>query len=120
VIVTGYVEDKVLQGFYDHCRVAVVPLRFGAGIKSKVVEALRCGLPLVTTSIGAQGLNGLEQVARVAESERAIADAIADLLGDDEAWQHLSDVSVKYAEARFSRDSMRQSLAHVFSIEDKR
>ena len=120
VIVTGYVEDEVLQGFYDHCRVAVVPLRFGAGIKSKVVEALQCGLPLVTTSVGAQGLNGLEEVARVAEGEGDIADAIADLLGDDEAWKHLSEVSVKYAEARFSRDSMRDSLAQIFSIEERR
>ena len=50
---------------YRTARVAAVPLRYGAGVKLKVVEALREGLPLVTTSIGAQGMPGLEQWHRL-------------------------------------------------------
>jgi len=117
VIVTGYVEDKVLQDFYEHCRVAVVPLRFGAGIKSKVVEALQRGVPLVTTSVGAQGLRGVEEVACIAEDELSLARHIADLLHDDQTWKRMSIASARYAEARFSRDNMRRSLADIFSIE---
>ena len=117
VIVTGYVEDQVLQDFYEHCRVAVVPLRFGAGIKSKVVEALQRGVPLVTTSVGAQGLHGVEGVACVADDESSIARYIADLLADDDVWHRLSADSVHYAKARFSRETMRRSLADIFSIE---
>ena len=116
VVVTGYVDDTTLHDFYAQCRVAVVPLRFGAGIKSKVVEALQCGLPLVTTSVGAQGLAGIEEVARVVDDDCAMADAIVELLNDDALWCKLSEASARYAEARFSRDSMRHALAEIFSI----
>ena len=117
VVVTGYVEDAVLQDFYRRCRVAVVPLRFGAGIKSKVVEALQQGLPLVTTSIGAQGLDSLGRVARVADDTSAIVNAILELLTDDGIWRELSLASSHYAEQRFSRRSMRTALAEIFGIE---
>lgn len=117
VTVTGYVEDAVLQSFYQRCRVAVVPLRFGAGIKSKVVEALQQGLPLVTTPVGAQGLDGLDRVARIADDAPTIANMIADLLTDDQIWAELSTVSSGYAEQRFSRASMRASLSQIFSRE---
>ena len=118
VIVTGHVEDAVLQSFYERARVAVVPLRFGAGIKSKVVEALQQGLPLVTTSVGAQGLDGLDQAARIADDVPTIGAIIADLLTDDKLWTELSVASARYAEQRFSRASMRAALSKVFSHQD--
>ena len=69
VEVTGFVDDGELQRRYAQARVAVVPLRYGAGVKSKVVEALQQGLPLVTTSVGAQGLPGVEATCAVADDE---------------------------------------------------
>ncbi len=56
VEVTGYVTDAALTTLYDRARVVVAPLRFGAGVKGKVVEAMRLGVPVVTTTVGAQGL----------------------------------------------------------------
>lgn len=117
VVVTGYVEDALLQDFYRRCRVAVVPLRYGAGIKSKVVEALQQGLPLVTTAIGAQGLDGIDKVARVLDDAAAIAKAVRELLTDDGLWRVQSAASSRYAEQRFSRQSMRAALAEIFGIE---
>ena len=64
------VSDAELREHYRTARVAVVPLRYGAGVKLKVVEALREGLPLVTTQVGAQGLPGLDQVASVRDDAR--------------------------------------------------
>ncbi|UWX04295.1 glycosyltransferase [Pseudoxanthomonas sp. NC8] len=58
VEVTGYVSDEELARHYAEARVAVVPLRYGAGVKGKVVEAMQSGVPLVTTRVGAQGLPG--------------------------------------------------------------
>src|SRR6185369_10422535 len=43
--VTGYVTDEQLLAFYEAARVAVVPLRMGAGMKGKVIEALHYGIP---------------------------------------------------------------------------
>ena len=42
----------------ENARVTIVPLRFGAGIKGKLVEAMQCGTPSVTTSIGAESMHG--------------------------------------------------------------
>ena len=48
-----------------------MPLRTGAGVKSKVVEALREGLPIVTTTVGAQGLPEIESIIAIATGRRA-------------------------------------------------
>ena len=56
VTVHGYVSDEELISLYGRAACAVVPLRFGAGVKGKVLEAIRYGVPLVTTSIGAEGI----------------------------------------------------------------
>lgn len=110
VQVTGYVTDAQLQAFYQSSRVAVVPLRMGAGMKGKVIEALHHGLPLVTTPIGAQGLDGLESIATVASDEAELARRIVDLLHDDEAWLRASRDQQGYMEGRFSVEAMTQAL----------
>ncbi|MBT2117223.1 glycosyltransferase [Dyella sp. LX-66] len=116
VVVTGFVDDEALQDFYNRSRVAVVPLRFGAGVKSKVVEALQQGLPLVTTAIGAQGLSGLERVARIADDADGIAAALVDLLTSAGDWQQQSVAGKRYAEAHFSTGSMRRALADALEL----
>ena len=65
----------------------MVPLRMGAGVKSKVVEALREGLPLVTTSVGAQGLPGVEECVAVADDTSGLAHVAVKLLRDDALWR---------------------------------
>lgn len=115
VVVTGFVTDEELSNLYRQARVAVVPLRFGAGVKLKVVEALLHGLPLVTTPIGAQGLPGLEACATVAEDAEALATGICRLLEDDVTWQAHSDAGVAHVDAHFSRDTMRDALRKAFA-----
>lgn len=110
VEVTGYVTDEQLRAFYERARVAVVPLRIGAGMKGKVIEALHHGLPLVTTPVGAQGLDGLASVVAVSEDEAVMAERIARLLQDDEAWLQSSRDQQAYMEGRFSLDAMVQAL----------
>lgn len=110
VEVTGFVTDRELEERYAAARVAAVPLRFGAGVKSKVVEALQQGLPLVTTSVGAQGLPGLEKVAAVADQEAEIAHAIVELITNKRRWLALSRGGAAYARDRFSRQAMSDVL----------
>jgi O-antigen biosynthesis protein len=108
------VTDGELESAYDRARVAVVPLRCGAGVKLKVVEALRAGLPLVTTQVGAQGLPGLFQVAAVHEDAGDFAAAVVALLRDDAAWETRSLKQVEFARARFSREAMTESVLKAF------
>lgn len=120
VHVTGYVTDEQLQAFYRAARIAVVPLRFGAGVKSKVVEALRYGLPLVTTAVGAQGLEELDEVARVEDDPEAIAEAILELAGNDALWIQKSRAGARYAATRFSYAAMGAQLLDAMGIDAER
>lgn len=99
-----------LRERYAAARVAVAPLRFGAGVKLKVVEALREGVPLVTTPIGAQGLADLDTVASIATGPADFAEAVCRLLTDDLAWQQRCAGQLRYARARFSEQAMRRSF----------
>ena len=116
VEVTGFVSDAELQRRYRSARVAVVPLRFGAGVKSKVVEALQQGLPLATTGVGAQGLPGVEAACAVADDPAALAAAILALLDDDQAWLAASRAGAAYAGARFSRAALQATLLGALGI----
>ena len=55
LVFEGHVGD--LAKFYDEARVAIVPVRFGAGVKLKTIEALQYGVPTVTTAVGAEGID---------------------------------------------------------------
>lgn len=110
VTVTGYVTDARLAALYDASRVVIVPLRFGAGVKNKVVEALHFGTPLVTTSVGAQGLPGLASIAAVQDDEQAIVEAVHTFLTDDAAWLRASAAGRRYVAEHYSRAAMRRGL----------
>ncbi|MBS1054773.1 glycosyltransferase [Gluconobacter kondonii] len=119
VEVTGWVSDDHLRKYYETSRVAIVPLRFGAGVKGKVVEALHYGLPLITTSIGAEGIEGLEQILCVSDSAQDLANGIITLLSDDEHWLAQSCAQTEFAEKRFSFDAMRKSLEAALFFENE-
>lgn len=110
VEVTGYVDDAELARRYARARVAVVPLRFGAGIKGKVVEALQQGLPLVTTPVGAQGLTGLGDFTCVTDEAQAMAEGIVRLLRDAAAWRRQSRRGAGYAAGHFSWPALAERL----------
>lgn len=110
VSVHADVSDAELADWYARARVAAVPLLFGAGVKLKVVEAMVAGLPLVTTPIGAQGLDGLDSVAAVKRDAASFAASLVHLLADDRGWAHQVMVQTAYAEARFSTRALAASL----------
>ncbi|MBB3345225.1 glycosyltransferase [Luteimonas sp. RC10] len=120
VEVTGFVTDEELTKRYASARVAVVPLRFGAGVKGKVVEAMQQGVPIVTTPVGAQGLDGLERVASVFDEPEAIAAQLVNLMADDTLWVQRSRDAAAYCRARFSRDALGRALESAFAREAAR
>ena len=108
--VTGNLSGEALLERYAAARAAVVPLRVGAGVKGKVVEALQQGLPLVTTTIGVEGLAGLEAVVPVSDEPEAIARALLELLQDDRRWMRQSAGQLDYAERHFSKAALAESV----------
>lgn len=104
--VTGFVTDAELEGYYSRSRVAVAPLQFGGGMKGKVVEALRFGLPMVTTTIGAQGLGDAGGSLAVFDDPKEQTEQILVLLRDDSLWKARSAAGVSFARKHFSFDAM--------------
>jgi len=114
VRVTGAVTADALIGLYASARVAAVPLRAGAGVKLKVVEALQQGVPMITTEVGAQGLPGLADIVPVCGDPANFADAILHLMADDAAWLNQSVAQTAYARERFAPAAMRHALLAAF------
>jgi len=83
--VVGFVED--LREVLDRCRMSVVPIRYGAGIKGKIGTSLSYGLPCVATSIGAEGMDLTDgDGVLVADDPSDFADTVVQLYRDSELW----------------------------------
>ena len=105
VTVTGFVTDDELAIRYLQARVAMAPLRFGGGMKGKIIEAMRFGLPCVTTSTGAQGL-GDALFLGVSDDPAAMARKVVALMRDDRLWLDVSKASQAFARERFSEGAL--------------
>ena len=101
IIIEGFVPDETLEKLYRACRMAVVPLRFGAGVKGKVVEAAYFQIPLVTTSIGAEGLKLEDQSMLVEDDSVKMAELICGLYQDYDRLRAMSDAGIKFIEKYF-------------------
>jgi GT2 family glycosyltransferase/glycosyltransferase involved in cell wall biosynthesis/SAM-dependent methyltransferase len=119
VTVTGFVTDDELARRYSQARLAVAPLRYGGGVKGKVVEAMRFGLPIVTTSVGVQGLAAAQHAIAVADDPLPFAQAVVELLRDDERWLQVSAAGVAFAREHFSVGAMRRVFAEHIAFDRK-
>jgi O-antigen biosynthesis protein len=81
----GQLSDEHLGKMYTSCRVAIMPIRYGAGIKGKVLEAMYFGIPFVATSIALEGIEGIEDVIDPFNDEISFAQEVIRLLNSGEA-----------------------------------
>ncbi|HET6434923.1 MAG TPA: glycosyltransferase, partial [Xanthomonadaceae bacterium] len=89
VRVHGHVPD--IAPYMDGCRIAVAPLRYGAGVKGKVNLSMAHGQPVVATGCAVEGMHLVDGVdALVADGADAFADAIVRLHGDEALWTRLA------------------------------
>lgn len=114
VIVKGFVPEEELQRLYQTSRLAVVPLRYGAGVKGKVVEALYYGIPVVTTSVGAEGIEGIENIAVIEDKPQELVEAICNVYTDEEQLKEMSEKSQKYVREKFSTDAVWNIIREDF------
>jgi len=109
-LVKGWVDDAMHA--MQSARVCLAPLRFGAGIKGKLAEAMLCATPSVTTDIGVEGMQTeLAWPGMVANDAQAIADAAVKLYQQESSWQIASDLGEKNAECLFEQDQHFNALA---------
>ena len=89
VIVTGFVES--VKPYFDKSMISVIPVRLGGGFRGKSLEAMASGVPVVSTSLGVEGVEGKNgEHFLLAETPHEFADKIHLLLTDEELHQKLS------------------------------
>ncbi|MFN2509880.1 MAG: glycosyltransferase [Pyrinomonadaceae bacterium] len=109
VRVMGYVPD--INPLLQNARVFVAPLRFGAGVNGKIGEALSYGVPVVTTSIGAEGI-GLTsgENAMIADDPEDFANNVLKVYRDTDLWHRLSDSGYRHIENHFTPQIVGQKI----------
>jgi glycosyltransferase involved in cell wall biosynthesis len=114
VEVVGFVDE--LDAVLDQCRVSVVPLRYGAGMKGKILTSLRAGLPTVSSSIGIEGfaLTPGEEIL-VEDDPYMFADAVIRLYTDEAMWTRLSQKELEFTRKNFSFDRSRDLFHRLLS-----
>ena len=118
LIIHGRVED--IRPFMDGCRVAIAPLRFGAGVKGKVNLALSYGLPIVATTIAAEGMF-LEDGRNVliADDAERFAEAIVRLYSNEALWLSISDAGLENTRQYFSIERAQETLRATLGSGDR-
>lgn len=114
VIVKGFVSDEELAELYTTCRMAVVPLRYGAGIKGKVIEAIYYGMPVVTTYTGAEGIEHAENILTVEDEAEAFADRVLMLYEDVERLEQISKGTQTFIRKYYSMDAVWDIIKEDF------
>lgn len=115
VIIEGWVED--LEPVYASTRVVVAPLRYGAGVKGKIGEAMSHHVPVVTTVVGAEGMN--LQVGKeilVAETPEAFAAAVVDVYTNESRWRELSREGSEAVEQNLGVRALVRALDNLFKF----
>lgn len=102
VIVTGFVSDEQLDKYYENCKLTVVPLRYGAGVKGKIVEAMYKQLPVITTPTGAEGLIDVDNCIKICNMDETFAKKLINLYNDEYKLKQLSNKALAYVNTIFS------------------
>jgi len=116
VTVVGAVKDVVPE--YERAGIAVAPLRAGSGTRIKILEAFSYGVPVVSTSMGAAGLDVTHEVhLLIADTPEEFAAACLRLIEDDRLAERLSRNALKWVRETHSLDRVRAILHGIFSAQ---
>jgi glycosyltransferase involved in cell wall biosynthesis len=126
----AYPSQKVLQlhqpkeGFYikgravdanevvQNARIVLAPLRFGAGIKGKLIEAMQCGTPSITTTIGAESMQGnLPWNGSVTDDVAEFIEATVQLYQDKKLWMDAQQNGIAIINQRYTKELFENDFA---------
>ena len=114
VEVLGQIDS--IDELFARCRIFVAPLFYGAGVKGKVVQALRCGLPIVASNIAAEGIDwGKYGAGEVYSRPEEFAEATINLLRDHDACHRLSVDGVDIITSSFTFEIAQERFASLLS-----
>ena len=107
----GYVPD--IEPLFKSNRMMVAPLRYGAGVKGKIGQAFEYYLPVITSSIGAEGMNLIHnENLLIEDTKEGFANAIINLYTDKMLWQKLQNNSENSLKP-FSREKVKSVISKL-------
>jgi GT2 family glycosyltransferase/glycosyltransferase involved in cell wall biosynthesis len=112
VKVLGYVPD--VEPYFQRCRLSVVPLRYGAGVKGKVNMSMSYGVPVVSTAIGVEGMflrDGVDVM--VADTPKAFVEAVCQVYENQALWEKLSQGGQENVRRHFSFEVAEATLRGI-------
>lgn len=113
VEIHGFVP--VVTPYMDEVRIAVAPLRFGAGVKGKVNLSMAHGQPVVATTCAVEGMHLRDgDDVLIADDADAFAAAVVRLYRDEALWQRLSVAGLRNVQQHFSLDAAQATVRRVF------
>lgn len=110
--ISGFVDDinaEILKN-----EIAVFPLTYGAGIKLKVLLACGLGLPVITSKVGAEGIDETGTVLQIAETDEEYEKRIEYLLDNKDRIDDLSQKSIQFVKDHFSWDVSEKILKEIY------
>ena len=114
-VVAGYVPD--IASCFGQCKMSVAPLRYGAGVKGKVLLSMGYGVPVVASTIAAEGIpvtDGRDML--IADDADRFSDKIVQLYHDEALWQRISENGARVTERHFSLQTARDRLVELFQM----
>jgi glycosyltransferase involved in cell wall biosynthesis len=119
VDIAGWVED--LQPLLDGSRLMLAPLSYGAGMKGKITQALAAGLPVITTPIGAEGLESQDdECLLIGKDPQELAAHTIEAYRDDGLWLRLSRAGQELILERCSTELVSEHLGQLLFVEQER
>lgn len=115
VVIAGDISADQLLEYYAKSRVCVIPLRYGAGVKGKTVEAMYNGLPLVSTSIGIEGMPGIEQVIKPCDAPGRFAEEVIRLYNSEPDWSAMRAAYPSYLKKYYSYDAAKNTMEKLLN-----
>jgi glycosyltransferase involved in cell wall biosynthesis len=114
VVVTGYVDD--VTTYYRQSQVTIVPLRAGGGTRLKILESMALGRPVVSTSVGCEGLNVIDgENIMIADTADKFAERIVQLLEDKELRKRLSQNASQLVKRLYDWSEISRKLMGVYN-----
>lgn len=113
VIVTGFVKDP--KEYFEVMDVSVIPLRLGAGIKIKVLESLANNIPVITTSVGAEGIgitNGVDGF--VTDDVNKFVQHLEELKNNNSLRTEIKNNALNLIKSKYSFESNHSILREIF------
>ena len=119
VEVLGFLSDEELAIKFSSIKIAVVPLRFGAGVKGKVIESVQQNVPIISTSIGVEGIPEWDQVIEVSDEAEEFAKKLIQLYKNPLKSKNLMDKYPRWLMSHFGKEVAKEILLEDFGPPEK-